>query len=82
MEFTPYLTFGEKEFLAKLIAKYEPERKISNKDAFAYTAVKRTNYQEFFHDLLYFEEQESIFRMAHYNMFGVKVYVKPNGKEV
>lgn len=68
----------EKRQWTKLVSKFgDPLEVLNSYNAksvgpeFGFTAVTKSNYRDFFHDLLYIEEQEQIFKMAQYNMNGV-----------
>lgn len=76
------LTFYEKEFLKEFLSQFKKPPKLGGFDEFCYTAVKESNYQKFFHDLLYVEEYENVNSMSHYNMTEVKMLSCEDEREV
>lgn len=79
------MTSLEKNNLEKLVSKFETpsKRRIESEGStLGFTAVREDNYKEFFHDLLYIEEEEQKHKMAKYNMTGVTVRISKNGAEV
>lgn len=79
------MTFDDRAGIENFIAKFGSKSKIldttkEQASEFGFTAVRRDNYIEFFHDLLYLEEYENICQMNQYNM--TEVPMKYNSQEM